>query len=389
MRGIGNALVIHGGGPTAVINASLYGLVDEAKRVLKVDHIWGAIGGVAGLLDGNFCELGEISQDRLRLLLSSPASAIGTGRDALQEEDYCRLACALGKYGVHWVFMNGGNGTMDACYRLGEACREVGVEVVCLGVPKTMDNDICATDHAPGYGSAARYVAGSVAEVACDVAALPIHVVVIEAMGRSAGWVAASSALANDCPTGGADLIYMPERAFDEDNYLNDAQRLIDTRGGGVVVASEGLRYADGTPIVDPVMTVGRATYYGGVSAKLANLIIAKLGYKARAEKPGLLGRASIAWQSVPDREEAELVGRTAVRAAAAGEDGVMVGLERMPGAGYAVRTTLVPLSEVRLAERLLPDEYINERGNGVTDEFKNWARPLIGAPLPEYVSFR
>ena len=205
---------------------------------------------------------------------------------------------------------------MDACGKVYAACKAQGLDVRVVGIPKTMDNDIAVTDHAPGYGSAARYMAASVAEVCCDVRGLPIHVVVVESLGRAAGWVAAASALAGDSGTGGPDLIYLPERAFSEEQFLADVQQLIDTKGSGVVVASEGLHYADDTPIVEPVMTVGRATYFGDVSAHLANLIIKKLGYKARAEKPGILGRSSIAWQSAIDRDEAVLAGTEAVKAA-------------------------------------------------------------------------
>ena len=166
-------------------------------------------------------------------------------------------------------------------------------------------------------------------------------------------------------------------------------QQLIDTKGSGVVVASEGLHYADGTPIVEPVMTVGRATYFGDVSAHLANLIIKKLGYKARAEKPGILGRSSIAWQSSIDRDEAVLAGTEAVKAAVAGHTGVMVGFERKTGEAYAVKPILIPIEQVMLTEKTMPDEFINEAGNGITEAFKAWCRPLIGTPLRRFVSFQ
>ena len=281
----------------------------------------------------------------------------------------------------------GGNGTMNTCALLQEAVNEAGVDIQVIGVPKTMDNDIAEIDHAPGYGSAARYAAQSVGEVCCDVHSMPIHIVVVEVMGRAAGWVAAATALAETCGQGGPDLIYMPERAFDQDAFLADCQRIIDTKGGGVVVASEGLHYADGTPIVEPVMEVERATYYGDVSSHLSNLIIKHLGYKARSEKPGLLGRASTALRSVSDVREAEEVGRAAVRAALAGETGKMVGIQRIPGDVYGIETNLIDVERVRMIERLLPDTFINEAGNGVTPEFKTWAAPLVGE-LPRFVSF-
>lgn len=385
----GNALIVHGGAPTAVINASLYGAVQEAKRHAEIGCVYGALGGSAAVIAEKFLDLKTLPGEELELLLSTPSSAIGTSRDHLEPEDYQAMARAIGRHNIKYVFFNGGNGSMDACGKVYAACKAQGLDVRVVGIPKTMDNDIAVTDHAPGYGSAARYMAASVAEVCCDVKGLPIHVVVVESLGRAAGWVTAASALAEDSGTGGPDLIYLPERAFSEERFLADVRQLIEAKGCGVVVASEGLHYADGTPIVEPVMTVGRATYFGDVSAHLANLIIKKLGYKARAEKPGILGRSSIAWQSAADRDEAVLAGAEAVKAAVAGRTGVMVGFERQPGEQYAVRPILIPIEQVMLTEKTMPDEFVNEAGNGVTEAFKAWCRPLIGAPLRRFVSFQ
>lgn len=383
-----NLLIVHGGAPTAVVNSSLYGAVKEAKCHGEIEHIYGALGGSLAVAEGNFVDFGLASEGELNLLLHSPSSAIGTSRDHLEPEDYAAIARSIVAHGIGIVCFNGGNGSMDACGKVYAACRKIGADVRVVGIPKTMDNDIAVTDHAPGYGSAARYMAASVAEVCCDVKGLPIHVVVIEAMGRSAGWVAAASALAESCGTGGPDLIYLPERPFDEESFLEDVRKLIASKGCGVIVASEGLCGLDGAPVVEPVMTVGRATYFGDVSTHLANLIIKSLGYKARAEKPGLLGRASIAWQSDVDREEAVLAGREAVKAAIEGHTGVMVGLERTNEAGYKVRPVLIPLEQVMLTEKSMPDEFINAEGNGVTEAFKRWCRPLVGE-LPRFISFQ
>lgn len=383
-----NLLIIHGGAPTAVINASLFGAVMQAKAQPEIGHIYGALGGSLAAARGEFIDLGEIEEGRLQLLLSSPSSAIGTSRDHLEPEDYRAIAQSVISHHTGIVCFNGGNGSMDACGKVDAACRQLGGKVRVVGIPKTMDNDIAVTDHAPGYGSAARYMAASVAEACCDVRGLPIHVAVVEAMGRSAGWVAAASALAEESGTGGPDLIYLPERPFDEERFIGDVKKLIDRKGCGVIVASEGLKNPAGDPIVEPVMTVGRATYFGDVSAHLANLIIRRLGYKARAEKPGILGRASIAWQSDVDREEAVLAGREAVKAAAAGQSGVMVGFERLSNAPYAAKTILIPIAQVMLTEKTMPDSFINAEGNGVTEEFKRWCRPLVG-PLPPFISFQ
>lgn len=384
-----NALIVHGGAPTAVINASLYGVVREAKKHSEFGKVYAALGGTGAVMREEFLDMKTVPEEQLELLPHTPASAIGTSRDHLEPEDYAAIAEVIAKNGIRYVFFNGGNGSMDACGKTYEACRKLGVDVQVLGIPKTIDNDISVTDHAPGYGSAARYIAATVSEVSQDVRALPIHVCVIETMGRNAGWITAASALARDGCGGGPDLIYLPERPFDEEVFLKDAERLHREKGGVVVVASEGLKKADGTPIVEPIFQVGRAVYYGDVSAHLANLVIKRLGIKARSEKPGLCGRASIAFQSTVDRDEAILAGEEAVKAAVAGKTGVMVGFERLPGSDYQTRVIHIPIEQVMLEERVVPDAFINKAGNGVTDAFVEWCRPLIGEPLRPFVSFQ
>ena len=381
-------LIVHGGGPTAVINASLYGAVSEALAAPGVGRVLGALGGVGGITDGRFVDFGQVSPSQLELLPHSPGSALGTSRKPLEADDYAELAQALKAAHVRWLLPTGGNGTMDTCGKIWQACQAAGIPLDVVGIPKTMDNDIAVTDHAPGFASAARYMAQSVAEVCCDVKGLPIHLVIVEAMGRNAGWVTAASALADESGTGGPDLIYLPERPFSEESFLADAQRLIDEKGSGVVVVSEGLTTADGTPVAPPLMQVGRATYFGDVSAHLARLVIERLGYKARSEKPGLLGRTSMALQSPVDRAEAEAAGREAVRAALAGNTGVMVGFERLSSSPYEMRLVHIPIEQVMLDEKALPDEFINSEGNGVTPAYQEWLRPLLGAPISPFASF-
>ena len=386
----GNVLLVHGGAPTAVINASLYGAVTEAKKYAEVDHIYAAIGGSGAVIREQFLDMKTVNDERLELLLSTPASAIGTSRDHLEPEDYEAIARVIQKHDIKYVFFNGGNGSMDACGKVYKACRALGLtDVRVVGIPKTIDNDIAVTDHAPGFGSAARYIAATVSEVSQDVRALPIHVSVVEAMGRNAGWIAAASALARSGDGDGPDLIYLPERPFIEEEFLADVKALVEKKGGVVVVASEGLTGPDGQPIVEPIFQVGRATYYGDVSAHLANLVIKKLGYKARSEKPGICGRASIAFQSSVDRDEAVIAGAEAVKAAMEGQTGVMIGFERLPGAEYKVKPIRIPIEQVMLTERTMPAEFINERGNDVTDAFVEWCRPLIGEPLRPFVTFK
>ena len=384
-----NALIVHGGAPTAVINASLYGAVKEAKKHDCIDKIYAAIGGSGAAIREQFLDMKTVDEERLELLPFTPASAIGTSRDRLEPEDYQAIARVIEKHDIKYVFFNGGNGSMDACGKLFKACVAAGVDVRVVGIPKTVDNDIAVTDHAPGFGSAARFIAGITSEISQDVRSLPIHVCVIEAMGRNAGWVTAASALARTGNGDGPDLIYLPERPFNEEEFLEKVGDLYRKKGGVVVVASEGLCNADGSSIVPPIFKVGRSVYYGDVSAHLANLVIKKLGVKARSEKPGISNRASIAFQSEIDRDEAVLAGAEAARAALAGENGVMVGLRRVPGPVYQVETFLIPVEQVMLHERKMPDEFISADGCDVTDAFVDWCRPLIGSPLRQFVTFK
>ena len=383
-----NILIIHGGGPTAVINASLYGAVMEARKYNQIEHIYGARNGTGGLLREELITLDEVSEKDLELLLQTPGSAIGTSRDQLEQEEYDKMAEIFLRHNIRYVLFNGGNGTMDTCGKMYKTCQAKGLDIRVMGIPKTMDNDIAITDHSPGFGSAARYLAQSVKEVCADVKGLPIHVVVIEASGRNAGWITAASALAAEDNAEGPDLIYLPERAFDEDKFIDDIEKQLKKKSGIVVVASEGLKNAAGEPIVEPIFKIGRATYFGDVSAHLANLIIKRLGYKARGEKPGLLGRASIPLQSVVDRQEAMLAGKLACKAAIEGESGKMVAFKRISTTPYEIEPFLVEIDEVMMYERTMPDEFINESGNGVTEAFKEWCKPLLGEELPKMISF-
>ena len=372
----GNLLVVHGGGPTAVLNASLYGVIREAQASPDIQKIYGAIGGSEAILTENFLDMGELEDEKIELLLQTPGTAIGSSRFPLEQEQYEAMVDILKKNNIKYVLFNGGNGSMDTCGKVSKVCEGEGIYVV--GIPKTMDNDISIIDHAPGFPSAAKYIATVTKEVGADVKSLPIHVCVIEAMGRNAGWITAASALARKNPGDAPHLIYLPERNFNEEEFLEDVKKLYEELGGVVVVVSEGLRNEKGESIVPPIFKTDRA-----------ELVIKKLGIKARSEKPGLCGRTSMLLQSEADRQEAILVGREAVKAALAGQTGVMVGIKRKAGETYEVETPLIPIEEVMLNERVMPEEYINERGNDITGSFVDWCRPLIDGDLPEMVSFK
>lgn len=380
-------LIIHGGGPTCVLNASTYGVIREAqKHPEKIGGVFGCMGGVGGLLNRNFRRLDSLAQEKLERLKYTPGTVIGSSRYPLAADDYARLADVLREEGFGYVLMSGGNGTMDTCGRLHRACAPKGI--LAGGVPKTIDNDISVTDHSPGFGSAARYIAGAVRAIGEDVKSLPIHVCIVEAMGRNAGWIAAASALARKDSGDAPHLIYLPERPFDEEAFLRDVKALHERQGGVVVVVSEGLKNRDGQPIVPPLFQTGRAVYYGDVSAYLAELVIRRLGVKARSEKPGLLGRAQTEMQSFVDRNEAVEAGAEAVRVLLDGQSGFMTGFKRVSTEPYRVRLIRIPLEDVTLAERTLPPEYIAPSGHDVTNAFLSWARPLLGDDFPEYFSW-
>lgn len=387
-----NVLVVHGGGPTAVMNASLYGVIREAAKYEQIGNVYGAACGMEGILKEQFVDLSGLDPKEQERLPQTPGSAIGSSRYPISDAAYDQMAQIIVKYNIAYLLPNGGNGTMEACGKLYQACTKLGYTgIKVVGIPKTIDNDLAITDHTPGYGSAARYIAGTVREIAEDVKSLPIHVCVIEALGRNSGWITAASTLARSKKEDAPHLIYLPERPFCEEQFLKDVKRLYEKLGGVVVVASEGLKNKEGEPIVPPIFKTDRAVYYGDVSAHLAHLITKKLGIKARSEKPGLAGRASIAWQSPVDKAEAIMAGEMAMQWAYKGKTGVMVGFERVEDSrgNYKISAIEIPIEQVMLHEKVLPDAYISSDGNDVTEEFTKWCRPLIGKGFEAYVNVR
>ncbi|GAB1483100.1 6-phosphofructokinase [Treponema sp.] len=379
----GNMLIVHGGAPTAVMNASLFGAIKAAQKSGSVAKIYGARNGLGALLQDDFINLSKLPDETLNKLPHTPASFIGTSRYPVSGEGYDKIVDKLVEHDIEFLLFNGGNGSMDACGKIVAALQRnskaKGIRVI--GIPKTMDNDIAVTDHSPGFGSAARYLAASVQELSRDLAALPIHVCIVESMGRNSGWLTAAAALADRGP----HLIYVPELLFDEDSFLEKAKSLYEQFGGVLVVASEGLKGLDGATLVPPIFQVGRSVYYGDVSAHLCNLVIKKLGIKARSEKPGILGRCSIAHQSVVDRDEAILAGTEAAKAALGGQTGAMVGFKRISDKPYLAETFLIPVEEVMLHEKVLPKRYLCSEGKGITQEYIDWCRPLIGGELADF----
>ena len=294
----------------------------------------------------------------------------------------------LKKFDIGAFFYNGGNDSMDTCHKVNELAKREGVDLRVMGIPKTMDNDLVLTDHCPGFGSAARYAAISAAELALDASALPIHVVVLELMGRNAGWVTAASALAQRL-TKCEVLTYLPEVLVDEDKMLADIEAAYAKGNGLLVTVSEGICGLDGKPLADTGIVDGFGhTVPGGTAQHISDAIMQKLGLKSRAEKPGLLGRTAIPYVSAVDRQEAYAVGRYAVNAALRGESGYMVSIEADRTGDYQSQMGLVPLEKVANAEKKFPLEWI-VGGNQIGDAFFDYALPLIGGDLPQYAFLR
>ena len=383
-----NILVAHGGGPTAVINCSLQGVVEAARASGKVDKIYAARFGAEGILKGDLIDLTDVSAETITKLGHTPASAIGSCRRKLTDEDYPTVLETLRKFEIDCFFYNGGNDSMDTCHKVNELAKREGLDLRVIGIPKTMDNDLDITDHCPGFGSAARYAALSAAELALDASGLPIHVVVLELMGRNAGWVTAASAMAKrltDCEV----LTYLPEVPVDEERMLADIEKGYAKGKGLLVTVSEGICGPDGKPLADTGIVDGFGHKIpGGTAQHVTDQIIQRLGLKSRAEKPGLLGRASIPYVSPVDRAEAYAVGRYAMNAALRDESGYMVSIEAVRTPEYSSSMALVPLAKVANVEKKFPPEWIVD-GNGIADAFFDYALPLMGGGFPEYALLR
>lgn len=383
-------LIAHGGGPTPVINSSLQGVIEAAKASPDVEKIYAARFGVEGILADDLIDLTDKDEETISRLAFTPATAIGSCRRKVGPADFEPLLRVFKKRGITAFFYNGGNDSMDTCHKIHELATREGLDLRVIGIPKTIDNDLAVTDHSPGFGSAARYAAISAAELALDASGLPIHVVVMELMGRNAGWITAASALASRL-TPVEQLVLLPEVPYDEERLMAAVKEKFAKGKGLLVTISEGLRDKEGRLIGDSGVVDGFGhTVPGGAAQALAERIMRLTGLKARSEKPGLLGRTSMPYVSETDRAEAYAVGRRAVELILEGRSGLMVTIdaERKDG-GYTWKAGEAPLSEVANVEKKFPLSWITEDGFGVTDEFFDYALPLIGGDLPAFAFLR
>lgn len=392
----GNAVIGQSGGPTTVINASLAGVIDKCLQADGVENVYGMRYGIEGFMRGDLINLGREEKAVLEGLRYSPSSALGSCRHKLQETDFQPVLEMLKKHNVRYYFLIGGNDTMDTIHRVESYCREKGYELIGIGIPKTVDNDLFGTDHTPGFGSAARYVALSVKQagmLARDMKYVDQYVI-FQTVGRSAGWLPAASVLAKRAEDDAPHIILMPERPFDRERFLASVQGCHECYGWCSVVCGEGICYADKTP-VSASTTADRFSNVefgamGGTSAALMlhRMIKDTFGWRGEFQVCESLQMAAADRVSESDVEEAYACGRRAVELALDGHSGVMVSILRQSNDPYRWSLGTSPLAEVALGEKPMPDEYISADGRFVTPACVEYLKPLVG-PLPEYVRLK
>ncbi len=403
---IGSCIFGQSGGPTAVINASAYGVIRAALDAEEITKVYGAAHGIRGVLDDKLYVMDEEDPAELKLLLNTPSSELGSCRykiadPEVDDTDYKRILEIFKKYNVRYFFYNGGNDSMDTCNKISRYMESAGYECRVMGVPKTIDNDLFGTDHCPGFASAAKYIATSCMEISKDAKVYDNGMItIVEIMGRHAGWLTASAALAAEFGAG-PDLIYLPERDFDMDKFFADVDAIYKKTGKVLIAVSEGIHYADGSFVseVETSATDGFGhAQLGGLAALLAEKVKAHTGAKVRGIELSLLQRCGAHLASATDINEAFLAGKTAVENAVNGVTGKMVAFKRVYVDGkYTCEMELLPLSSVANFEKKVPQEWINEEGNGLNSQFIDYVLPLIqGEPelplvnsLPRYAKLK
>ena len=378
-------MVAQSGGPTAVINASVAGVVSEALNHECIEEVYGGINGVLGILKEEIIDLAEESQQNIRGLRYTPASALGTCRFKLKREvDYERILEVFEAHNIRYFFYCGGNDSQDTADKISKLAQKKDYALRVIGVPKTIDNDLVLTDHCPGYGSVVKYLCTIIRETALDHEAMGQHdlVSIIEVMGRNAGWIAAGTTLAKskDNPNDAPHLIYLPELPFSQDKFAEDVQNVLKKNRYCMVVVGEGLVDKDGNYVANSAS--GQDAFghqqLGGVGDYLANYIEQNLAVKARSCKLGIGQRAAAQCSSQTDNDEAFMAGQAAVKAAMAGETDKMVILVRGEGETYSCETGLAPLSEIANGVKEIPSDWISEDGVSMTAKFIKYAQPLI-----------
>ncbi len=392
----GNIIVGQSGGPTAVINSSVAGVFTAAKE-LGVEKIYGMVHGIEGFLEENIVDLKKEIKDEtdVELLKRTPSAYLGSCRFKLpkieeNEEIYEKIFVILEKYNIEAFFYCGGNDSMDTIKMLSDYAAAHGKEQRFMGVPKTIDNDLPITDHCPGYASASKYIATSMKEIIRDnesFGAAKPTITIVEIMGRHAGWLTAAAALSRGEDCSGPDAIYVPERVFVLDTFMEKVKHLAATKSSVVIAVSEGIAFEDGTFVCELGSESAVVDAFGhkqlsGCAVTLADKIAAETGYKTRAIELSTLQRAATHIASLTDINEAFQVGYDAVQAAEEGKTGMMITLDRNGDAPYQCGTSAYDIHAIANVERKLPDEWINEAGDDINKGYDKYARPLIMGEL-------
>lgn len=395
-----NIVVGQSGGPTAVINSSVAGVYSQAKK-LGIDKVYGMVHGIEGFLEDRLCDLDDYlaTPTGVEMLKRTPSAFLGSCRFKMpkiegNEEVYEKVFEVMEKHDIEYLFYCGGNDSMDTVKMLSDYAAAHGKSQRFVGVPKTIDNDLPITDHCPGYGSAAKYIATSMKEIIRDNSSFGAKkptVCIVEIMGRNAGWLTAAAALSKTADCEGPDAIYLPEKVFDMDKFVEKVKELAATKSSVVIAVSEGVKIADGRYVCEIGREVAVDAFghkqMSGTAVKLADLIAAETGLKTRAIEFSTLQRAATHIASLTDINEAFQVGADAVKAADAGKTAMMITLDRNGEDPYQCGTSAHDIHDIANVERKVPDEWITEDGCGLTEEFEKYARPLImGELTPMYV---
>ncbi len=383
----GACLFGQSGGPTSVINSSALGVLETALGEDCITAVYGCAHGIKGILNDCLYDISQEDRKELSLLRYTPSSALGSCRYKLKDSsvddtDYKRILEIFQKYNIRYFFYNGGNDSMDTCNKVSKYLMSQGYECRIMGVPKTIDNDLFGTDHCPGFGSAAKYIATSCMEIYQDANVYDTGtVVIVEIMGRNAGWLTAASVLASHMG-GGPDLIYLPEQPFDLEAAMAQIKEVYDKRNNCLVALSEGIMDKNGKFIAEYGQDVATDAFghkqMGGAGAFVANEVKSCFGYKVRSIELSLLQRCAAHSASLTDIEEAYQAGKTAVELAVSGITDKMVAFERKEGAEYQLEMKPVPLDIVANTEKKVPTEWIKPDHTGLTDDFIAYALPLI-----------
>jgi len=385
-----NLIVGQSGGPTAAINATLAGVIHAGISSESVGTVFGAVNGIEGVLKENFIDLSEIfaNEENLTILKQTPSAYLGSCRYKLSSEgtDIEKIIEVFKKHNIGYFCYIGGNDSMDTVFKLKDACKDADIKVI--GIPKTIDNDLVGTDHCPGFGSAAKYIATTVSEITRDSMCYDLNsVTIIEIMGRNAGWLTAASALARFSEPQTPDLIYLPEVVFDTEKFLCEIKRLVEEKKNVVVAVSEGIKNSDGTYVAEQKRSMNNDLFghsqLGGAGKMLETIIKERFGYKARSIELNTPQRCAAHISSGTDIEESFMIGAAGANAAISGESGKMMCYERKDSDIYSIDVVTRDISQIANEEKKVPKEFISESGTDVTKAFIDYAYPLIQRENP------